>query len=166
VANFLVTRTSDSTPNARWPHPDTPLHMMHAVSSSAGTATAGESWAGPVARVSVVVICPDPFLLVAGGRPLSACGFAFCGGRRAARPQSGRRNGRRCCSRSGRRTIGRGEPCNRHRAWHAPALHEASRHCPLRAAPDAPGMPVIDAFCNADALHDVVAVPIDDLFHA
>jgi hypothetical protein len=57
------------------------------MSPSVGNATAGESWAGPVARVSVVVICPDPSLLVAGGPTLSACdrGFASAHGERRER---------------------------------------------------------------------------------
>ena len=48
----------------------------------------GESWAGSVARVSVVVMCPDPPALVAGGpTPLSTCdrGFASAHGERRER---------------------------------------------------------------------------------
>jgi hypothetical protein len=57
------------------------------VSLFVGNATAGEGWAGPVARVSVVVICPDPSLMVAGGPTLSACdrGFASAHGERRER---------------------------------------------------------------------------------
>ncbi len=94
---------------------------------------------GPVARVVGVVICPGRFFTGRGRLcvwRVRARGIGFAlRGRRAARPRSGRRSGRRCCSRSGGAGIGRDERCSRRRARCVPGLCAASRRCPPERHP-------------------------------